>query len=142
MAPRAPEEPQIDAPDPWSNEEVESSMLYKILMQFDTPKGIKVSVSSTLWPRTEGLPDVIKGEIMQWMRKESKLLKISWVEPDGSSNWDSDTLHVLLAHDFKVLLGPRGEALHLRGAARVEEEARQPKRTIDVPYKDGLMEKI
>ena len=69
-------------------------------------------------------------------------MKVSWIEADGTPVWDTDTLHVLLANDFKLLLGPRGEALHLRGAARIEEEARQTKTTIDVPYKDGALEKI
>ena len=56
--------------------------------------------------------------------------------------YDTDDLHTLLAHGFKLTTGPRGEALRLRGAARADAEAAQPKRTIDVPYLDGAMPKV
>ena len=48
----------------------------------------------------------------------------------------------MLEHDFKLLKGPRGEALLLRGAAAREAAAAAPKRTIDVKYKDGAIEKV
>lgn len=79
----------------------------------------------------------------RWQRKETKLLKISWTESDGTAVWDSDTLHVLLANDFKLLRGPKGEALHLRGAAQLKKKRRsRTKRKISVPYKEGALEKV
>ena len=56
--------------------------------------------------------------------------------------YDTDDLHTLLAHGLKLLKGPHGEALHLRGAAREEAEAAAPKRTIDVPYVDGAVDRV
>ena len=41
----------------------------------------------------------------------------------------------------QLLKGPRGEALLLRGAAAREAAAAAPKRTIDVTYMDGVIEK-
>ena len=69
---------------------------------------------------------------MQWVHKE----------PDGTWKYDTDDLHTLLAHGLKLVKGPRGEALHLRGAAREEAEAAAPKRTIDVPYVDGAVDRV
>ena len=52
---------------------------------------------------------------------------------------DTEDLHILLRPElaFKLEKGPRGEALYLRGAARVEHDAAQPKRTLTVKYTDG-----
>ena len=129
-------------PTPWSKEDVLASREYKILVQFSSPKDINVTICNTLWPGVAGLPDFVKGKVLQWQNKERIQLRINWLEPDGTWKYDTDDLHTLLAHGLKLLTGPRGEALHLRGAARVEEEAAAPKRTIEVTYTDGALEKV
>ena len=43
---------------------------------------------------------------------------------------------------MKLLLGPKGEALHLRGVARAEYEATVPKRTVEVPWVDGAVNRV
>ena len=117
-------------------------MTYKILAQFNTPKDINVTVSNSLWPNIPGLPPTVIGKIIQWQHKENKTLRINWKEADGTYKYDTEFLAVLLAHDFKLTVGPRGEALHLRGIARIEAEAAVEKKTIDVPYMDGAVSKV
>ena len=129
-------------PPPWSTEAVKASREYKLLVQFSSPKDINVTICNTLWPGVAGLPDFVKGKVLQWQNKERIQLRINWLEPDGTWKYDTDDLHTLLAHGLKLLTGPRGEALHLRGAARVEEEAAAPKGTIEVTYTDGALEKV
>ena len=121
-------------PSPWSADDVKASHAhaYKILMQFAAPKDISLTVRNTLWPGVPGLPDEVEGKVLQWVHKE----------PDGSWKYDTDDLHTLLAHGLKLIKGPRGEALHMRGAAREEAEAAVPRRTIDVPYMDGSLSRI
>ena len=129
-------------PSPWSTDAVKASHEYKILVQFASPKDINVTVCNTLWPNVAGLPDVVKGKVLQWQNRERIQLRINWLETDGSWKYDTEDLHMLLAHGFKLTVGPRGEALLLRGAARAEEEAAAPKQTIDVPYKQGALDKV
>ena len=120
---------------------VQDSMIYKLLMQFSSPKGISCDIAKSMWPRVEGLPDRVKGKIEQWQNRAQGTLKISWIEADGSEKYDVDALVHLLEHDFQLLKGPRGEALLLRGAAAREAAAAAPKETIDVKYMDGAMER-
>ena len=115
---------------------------YKIMTQFNSPKDINVTVGNSLWPGVPGLPDAVEGKVLQWANKERITLRINWLETDGTWKYDTDDLHTLLAHGLKLIKGPRGEALHLRGAARLEAEAAAPKRTIDVPYEDGAISKV
>ena len=132
-------------PRPLSQSAVEASEEYKILCQFDSVKDINITVNRTLWPGVPDLDDKVKGKILQWQRKPPEcLLKIAWVETDGTVNWDTDTLHTLCAHGLKLVSGPRGEALHLRGAARLAHAAAAvtPKDTIDVSYEDGAIRKV
>jgi hypothetical protein len=70
-------------------------------------------------------------------------MRITWKEPDGTEKYDTEDLHILLRAEmlFKLVVGPRGEALYLRGAARVEHDAAQPKRTVTIKYTDGAIEK-
>ena len=129
MAPKAAALP--DGPTPFSQAAVEASVEFKILAQMDSPKDVYVTVSKSMWPNVQDLSDVISGKIQQWTRRPPEsILKIEWVEPDGSKKWDSERLHVLLAHGFKLVKGPRGEALRLRGVARVEAEAAHVRRVI------------
>ena len=132
----------VAGPVPWSHPDVVASREYKILMQFSSPKDINVTVSKSMWPDVSNLPDLVVGKVMQWQNKQQILLKIQWREADGEWKFDTDLLHVLLAHGLKLVTGPRGEALHLRGAQRAEAEAATPKRTIDVPYTDGGLSKV
>ena len=90
---------------------VQDSMIYKLLMQFSSPKGISCDIAKSMWPRVEGLPDRVKGKIEQWQNRAQGTLKISWIEADGSEKYDVDALVHLLEHDFQLLKGPRGEAL-------------------------------
>jgi hypothetical protein len=130
-------------PTPWSQAATEASTEYQILTQFDTPKDININVSNSLWPGVAGLPDRIKGKVLQWQKRPpTALLKIDWEEPDGTRKWDTDTVHTLLAHGLKLETGPRGEALHLRGAARQFAQAAQAKATIDVSYTVGAVTKV
>ena len=135
--------PPLPVPEALSQSDVEAHIVYKMLTQFSTPKDIKVSVSSSLWPKTPDLDPIIIGKVLQWQRTPPTcLLKIEWEEKDGTQMWDTETLHVLLAHDFKLLVGPNGEALRLHGAAARAQEAATPLRTIDVPYKQGAIDKV
>ena len=129
---------------PLSDEEVMATAIYKILMQFDTPKGIEVSASNKLWPNLADLPDVMFGTVDQWTHKARMKIKITWREPDGTTAFENEDLHFLLLplHEFKLIKGPRGEALHLRGDARREHEAAQEKETIKITYMDGAVERV
>ena len=62
---------------PLSDEEVMATAIYKILMQFDTPKGIEVSASNKLWPNLADLPDVMFGTVDQWTHKARMKIKIT-----------------------------------------------------------------
>ena len=129
-------------PTPWSNADVLASLEYKLLMQFSSPKDIYCTVGNSLWPGVADLPPEIQGRVLQWQNKERVQLRINWQEPDGTWKYDTDDLHTLLAHGLKLIKGPRGEALHLRGAARAEAAAAATKRTIDVPYLEGALPKV
>ena len=83
-----------------------------------------MSVSSRLWPALPGLVGTVIGVIDKWGNRASKMLDVTWTEPDGSMRWDLEDLQILLLPeiDFKLVKGPRGEALLLRGAARGSKE--------------------
>ena len=71
-------------------------------------KDISVTVSNSVWPEALGLPQVVKGKVMQWTKRPPECqLKISWEEADGSIAWQSNYLHHLLKQDFKLVCGPR-----------------------------------
>ena len=84
------------APKPISDAEVEATVEYKVLMQFSTPKGIKVSVGKSYWPDLNDLPDVIFGVIDQWVNKKELKVRITWTEPNGDERYDVEDLHILL----------------------------------------------
>ena len=114
-----------------------------MLAQFSTPKGITVEVNSSYWPNITDLPTVVKGVIQQWINKGAKTLRIEWTEADGTKAYDCEKLDMLLLekHEFKLLLGARGEALRLRGQAARDFEEAQPKRKVTIPYKDGAIQR-
>ena len=145
MAPRATTtEPPALAIEPIDDAAVEASWICKILMQFKTPKGVTCSVlSKPMWPRIDGLPERVAGRVDQWVVTKNKTMRISWQEANGEFKYDIEDLHMLLRpeYGFKLELGPKGEALHLRGAARVEFEATREKETVDIPWMDGAMER-
>ena len=134
--------PVAVGPSPWSQAKVLASPEYQLLMQFSTPKDINCKVDKSLWPNVAGLADQIIGKVLQWNNKERCSLRINWQEPDGTWNFDTDDLHTLLAHGLQLVSGPRGEALHLRGAARAAADAAVVKLTIDVSYQDGGLSKV
>ena len=115
---------------PLTDEEVMGTLIYKILAQFSTAKGISARVGKALWPQFNNLPEWIYGVIDQWVNKSKMTLRITWTEADGSTRYDVEDLHILCLplHTFELLKGPRGEALLLRGEAAREHEAAQPKR--------------
>lgn len=123
---------------------VKETVVYKLLMQFATPKGVTCSVGKALWPLLPDLADTVTGVVQQWINKGQMKLRIAWMEADGEQAYDIEDLHMLLLPqmEFKLLLGPKGEALHLRGAARVEHEAAQPKRTVSISYLAGAEERV
>ena len=123
-------------------EQVEATETYKLLMQFSSPKGITCEIDNSMWPGVTDLPPQVKGKIEQWVNRSALRLKILWTEADGSEAYDVDMLPHLLEHNFKLLKGPRGERLLLRGAAAREAQAAQPKTVIEVPYMDGAIEKV
>ena len=112
---------------------------YLIIYQFDTPKGIEVEVGKEYWPDLAGLPDTIKGVIGQHINKAQMKLKIVWTEKDGKEVHDIEDLHMLLRPHcrFKLVKGPKGEALRLRGQSRVDFQSQQPKRTVTIDYTVG-----
>jgi len=136
--------PAVAALEPLSDDEVAATLVYKLLMQTPTPKGIKVTVSKALWPNIDNLPDVVCGEVEQWTNKNLMKLRVKWTESDGTIVHDIEDLHILLRPEMKFVLvkGPRGEALHLRGAALVEHEEATAKETVDVKYLCGGLEKV
>ena len=119
-----------------------ATTLYKLLMQFSAPKGIRVEIDRSMWPKADGLPEKVQGRVEQWVNKAKMQLKITWVEPSGKEKFDVDALHDLLPHNFKLVLGPRGEKLLLRGAARFEAAAATNKETIESKYKEGGRELV
>ena len=144
MAPaRAPAAAPAAAVEPLTPDAVRADPRYKIMAQFSTPKDIKCSVSKAYWPGIQGLPEQVHGSIMQWVKKDQYIIKVNWTEADGSQACDTERLDQLLLpeYDFKLIKGPRGEALHLRGAAAREAEAQQPKETVVIKYLDGIIEK-
>ena len=108
-----------------TDDAIMATTLYKLLMQFSTPKGIRVEIDRSMWPKADGLPEKVQGRVEQWVNKAKMQLKITWVEPSGEEKFDVDALHDLLPHNFKLVLGPRGEKLLLRGAARFEAACRR-----------------
>ena len=140
---KAPAAPAVAAITPMLDAEVKATLVYKILAQFSTPKGIAVCVRKELWPLVADLPDWVYGVIDKWMSKEKLTIKVSWTEENGETNWDTEDLHILLLEQcaFKLLKGPRGEALHLRGTAAREHEAAQPKQIVKIPYVEGAENK-
>jgi hypothetical protein len=138
--------PQEAAVTPLSDLQVQNHMVYKILAQFSTPKGITVRVTKPkgLWVKVPNLPDVVEGVIDQWVSKASITLRITWTEADGTTKWDTEDLHILLLDHvgFELVKGPKGEALLLRGAAARVHENMQPKETYEVNYTDGIIEKV
>ena len=109
---------------PVADDAVAASLVYRLLIQVATPKGIKVSVSSRLWPALPGLVGTVTGVIDKWDNRAGETLRVTRTEPDGSTCWDLEDVHILLLPkmDFKFVKGPRGEALMLRGAARGSKE--------------------
>eukprot|EP00966_Prymnesium_polylepis_P157993 3651839-Prymnesium_polylepis.1 len=141
---KKPGAPKATAITPLTDEEVEATLIYKIVAQFSTPKGITVSVGRQLWPNIKDLPDTLYGVIDQFINKANMTLRITWTEADGSTRFDVEDLHILcLPHvGFKLLKGPKGEALLLRGEAAREHEAVQVKETIEIKYTAGIIEKV
>ena len=72
---------------PVADDVVVASLVYKLLMQFPTPKGITVSVSSRLWPDLPGLVGTVTGVIDKWGNRAGRTLRITWKKADGSTRW-------------------------------------------------------
>ena len=66
-----------------------------------------------------------------------------WTEADGSQAMDTERLDQLLLpeYNFQLIKGPRGEALHLRGANRHAAYEQQQKQTVTIKYVDGIIDK-
>ena len=145
MPPKTKEKtPDAATVTPLTDEEVMDTLIYKLLAQFSTAKGISARVGKALWPQFDNLPDTIFGVIDQWVNKSKMTLRITWTEADGSTRYDVEDLHILCLplHTFELLKGPRGEALLLRGETAREYEAAQPKETVCIKYLDGIIEKF
>jgi hypothetical protein len=123
--------------------QVEATREYSLLTQLSTIGGIKVSAGKGLWPDIADVPDTVFGVINQWVNKRSMTIKVTWTEANGEERYDVEDLHILLLPhcEFKLLKGPQGEALLLRGAARADHQARQPKRKVIIKYTEGALEK-
>ena len=46
-----------------------ATTIYKLLMQFTTPKGIRVEIDRSMWPKADGLPEKVQGRVEQWVNK-------------------------------------------------------------------------
>ena len=130
---------------PLSDDDIVATMAYKILMQFKTPKDIRISVKGEYWER---LPELrgqrLEGTIMQWAKKEGpdRKLKVLW--PDGH---DIEHLDMLLHPevDLQFLRYANGKpAPQLSGRAAAREardreasQAAAPQEKIVVEYVDG-----
>ena len=87
-----------------------------------TPKDINITASKSLWLGVAGLPDIIKGKTLQWQKRSPTCLLTRTHARTQAYTPTRHPAHALLAHRLKRD-GPRGEALHLRGAARVHAQA-------------------
>ena len=142
-APGRPGQMPANAPKPLTDAEAKVTEAYLIIYQFATPKGIEVEVGKEYWPDLANLPDTIKGVIGQHTNKAQMKLKIVWTEKDGKEVHDIEDLHMLLRPHcrFKLVKGPKGEALRLRGQSRVDFQSQQPKRTVTIDYTVGAQTK-
>ena len=125
---------------PLTDDEVKAKEPYLIIYnQFQTPKGIEVEVGKEYWPNLPNLPDTIKGVMESHVNKAQMKVKITWTEADGTKRFDIEDLHVLLLPHcrFKLLRGPKGEALRLRGQALHDFQSQQTKRTVSIEYTVG-----
>ena len=61
-----------------TDDAIMATTLYKLLMQFSTPKGIRVEIDRSMWPKADGLPEKVQGRVEQWVNKAKMQLKITW----------------------------------------------------------------
>ena len=52
-----------------TDDAIMATTLYKLLMQFSTPKGIRVEIDRSMWPKADGLPEKVQGRVEQWVNK-------------------------------------------------------------------------
>jgi hypothetical protein len=67
-------------PTPWAQAATEDKILGRVQGPHAvrlTPKDTNITVSKSLWPGVAGLPDMIKGKILQWQKRPPTcLLKV------------------------------------------------------------------
>ena len=52
-----------------TDDAIMATTLYKLLMQFSTPKGIRVEIDRSMWRKADGLPEKVQGRVEQWVNK-------------------------------------------------------------------------
>ena len=87
-----------------NDDEINATMEYKIIMQFKTPKGIRISVKGEYWER---LPELrgrrLVGTIVQWVKKDPPDRKLKIVWEDG---FDTEHLDQLLHPETEMQFEP------------------------------------
>jgi hypothetical protein len=94
----------------------------------DTPKDINITVSKLLWLGVSGLPVITKGKLLQWQKRSPTCLLARMHARTHARMHAYETPCTRCSPTGSSETSPLGEALDLRGAARVHAQAARLRR--------------
>ena len=118
-------------PTPWAQAATEDKILGRVQdprTPKDTPKDVNITVSKSLWLGVSGLPDITKGKILQWQKRSPTCLLARMHARTHARMHAYETPCTRCSPTGSSETAPRGEALNLRGAARVHAQAARLRR--------------
>ena len=132
---------------PLTEDEIETTLAFKIIAQFKTPKDIRISVAGEYWERLPELRGTrLIGTIAQWSKKTAPERRLIVVWEDGR---DTEHLDKLLHPRADVRFEPFEDgrpAPRLTGRAAAREHRAEAenleKEKVEIEYEDGSQRKV